>query len=427
MSKSDSSRVLSRRTFLKSAAALPIIFLPASRLSASKGKTQPGNRSVVVVGAGAFGGWTALYLRNLGADVTLVDAWGPGNTRASSGGETRVIRGMYGSDRPYYRLVTRAFDLWQEWTTRWKQPLYSETGALWMHSNDDSYVKQSLPLLEEYGLSARKLSLADARNTYPQIDFAGVKSVYFEPHAGYLLARSACQAVVQAFIRNGGTYRQLAATPGSIEAGVMKNLTLSDGSRLQADAFVFACGPWLGRLFPDVLGERITSTRQEVFYFGTPSGDRRYELPALPIWVDFGAHVFYGIPGVERRGFKIADDTRGAAFDPTSGVRTISAAALAGARDFMARRFPGMEGAPLVESRVCQYENSPDGHYIIDRHPEAGNVWIVGGGSGHGFKMGPALGEYVAGLVDSDGSADELFLLDRFRESTPRRTQLKSS
>jgi glycine/D-amino acid oxidase-like deaminating enzyme len=191
-------------------------------------------------------------------------------------------------------------------------------------------------------------------------------------------------------------------------------VTLSDGTTLTADAYVFACGPWLGHLFPDVIGERVRPTRQEVFFFGTPSGDRRFTEEALPVWADHGAHFWYGIPGNEWRGFKLADDTRGPAFDPTAGERLPSAAGLAAARAYLGFRFPALSAAPLLEARVCQYENSPDEHFIIDRHPSAANAWLVGGGSGHGFKHGPAVGELVAGLVLAGGTAGPEFRLSRF-------------
>jgi len=148
-----------------------------------------------------------------------------------------------------------------------------------------------------------------------------------------------------------------------------------------------------------VIGDRVRPTRQEVFFFGTPPGDTRFTEGALPVWADHGAGFIYGIPGNEWRGFKIADDTRGPPFDPTDGERIPTPETLRAARDYLALRFPGLKNAPLVESRVCQYENSPDEHFIIDRHPAAANAWLVGGGSGHGFKHGPAVGELVAGLV----------------------------
>lgn len=383
--------------------------------SAAQAQTPSGRgRHWVVVGAGAFGGWTALHLLRAGARVTLVDAWGPGNSRASSGDETRVIRGMYGPDRVYTELTARSFDLWRESSREWQQGLYRRTGALWMFTREDGYARASLPLLADCGLEASELTLSDARGRFPQIDFDGVRSVYFEEEAGYLLARRACQAVVDAFQREGGEYRQLAASLGIIKSGTLRGVALSDGAQLGADGYVFACGPWLGRLFPDVIGNRIQPTRQEVHYFGAPAGDPGFLEESLPVWIHFGDRVRYGIPGSERRGMKIADDTRGEPFEPTSGERFPTQAGVDSARSFLEGLFPAMARAPLLEARVCQYENSPDGHFIVDRHPGASNLWLVGGGSGHGFKLGPALGEHVAAAVLGQTQLHARFALDRF-------------
>jgi glycine/D-amino acid oxidase-like deaminating enzyme len=194
----------------------------------------------------------------------------------------------------------------------------------------------------------------------------------------------------------------------------MRSLRLAATSAIDADAFVFACGPWLGQVFSDVLGSKIRPTRQEVFFFGTPPGDR-FGDTQLPVWIEHGAHLFYGIPGNRYRGFKVADDTQGAVVDPTTMERIPSAAAVADARALLARRFPELKSAPLVEARVCQYENSPDSNFIIDRHPSLSNVWIAGGGSGHGFKFGPALGERIAAVVLGERRPDPLFTLARFK------------
>jgi glycine/D-amino acid oxidase-like deaminating enzyme len=360
---------------------------------------SPSRLRVAVVGAGAFGGWTALALLRRGAAVTLLDAWGPGNARASSGGETRVIRGMYGPDRIYTDWVVRSFALWRENEARWGTRLYHPTGALWMFSTDDSYARASLPLLAEAGLPAEELGLAEARRRFPQVDFAGVRTVFFEREAGYLAARRACHAVADAVAAEGGEVREAAVRPGPLRGGAMGPLELAGGGALAADVYVFACGPWLGALFPEVVGERVRPTRQEVFFFGTPAGDGRFGEESCPLWIDFDERIFYGIPGNEARGFKVADDTRGEPIDPTTAERTPTPEPLARARALLARRFPGLANAPLVEARVCQYENSPDGNFLVDRHPHAGNVWLLGGGSGHGFKLGPALGEHAADLV----------------------------
>src|SRR5215471_7166373 len=402
----------SRRQILVAMTALPLL----DTVLPDGGSVTPAGAiaSVAVVGAGAFGAWTALHLLRRGMQVTLVDAWGPGNSRASSGGETRVIRGTYGPDGIYTRMVARSLELWKENEARWSLRLYHRTGALWMGSGkDDAYEKASLPLLREAGLRLEELSPVQADKRFPQINFEGVKWAIYEQDAGYLTARRACEAVLEAFVKEGGLFRTAAAQPGPLKAGEMQAVELSDGSRLSADQYVFACGPWLGKLFPDVIANLIAPTRQEVFFFGTPAGDHRFSEETMPVWIDHGESFMYGIPGNEWRGFKVADDTRGAPFDPTSGERTASPEGLKAAREYLAFRFPALKGAPVVESRVCQYENSPDHHFIIDRHPRAQNVLLVGGGSGHGFKHGPAVGERAADIVRGK-RPDPFFALSRF-------------
>jgi glycine/D-amino acid oxidase-like deaminating enzyme len=373
--------------------------------------------TVIVIGAGAFGGWTALELRRRGAHVTLIDAWGPGHARASSGGETRIIRSTYGTRAIYTKMALRALELWRAHDPG--RRLLHETGVLWMFGDDDSFGDASARVLRDHGASLDLLTLGDASRRYPQINFDGIRSVFVEPAAGYLFARRACEDVVAHLIAEGGEYRQAAVVaPVVVKGTEMTRVVLHDGSRLVADAFVFACGPWLPSLFPDVVGANIAATRQEVFYFGTPAGDARFTGPGLPVWMDFAAGSrsgqIYGIPGTGSSGFKVADDASGPAIDPTAGDRAASAGGIARARAFLSRRFPALAHAPLVGAEVCQYESTPDDHFIVDRHPAASNVWIAGGGSGHGFKMGPAIGEMVASIVLANAVPDAQLSLARF-------------
>ena len=402
---------LTRRRLIQSAAV-------GSLVRPTTGSTP----HIAVVGAGAFGGWTAHHLLRRGARVTLLDTWGPGNARASSGGESRVIRGLYGSDRIYVELVARSYELWREAEARFKTRLFVQKGALWMFGVDDSYARDSVPLMRANGLDIEERSVEDTRARYPLISMDGVHSVFYEADAGYLLSRRACAHVVDDFMASGGVYRQAEARPGNIQGRAMREIRLGDGSAVRADAYLFACGPWLGRLFPDVVGDRVVPTRQELHYFGPPP-DQAAAFGELPVWADFQDRLFYGIPGVEARGFKVADDTRGDRFDPTQGERTASREGIAAARGLLARRFPGLKDAPLVESRVCQYENSPDGHFIFDRHPEADNVWLLGGGSGHGFKLCPALGEHASLRILGDADVEAFFSLARLDELSERSTQ----
>ena len=384
----------SRRDFLRESALLGATYFVGSpqfpRSSAP---------SVIVVGAGAFGGWTALNLVQRGARVTLLDAWGPGNSRASSGGETRTIRATYGpTPLLYVNMVARALRHWQEYEQRWNVKLFFRSGALRMAGADDSYERAALPVLRQADIRFEKLSSVECAKRWPQMNFDGVSWSVYEPDSGFLAARRACEAVFDAFLKSGGQYEQAQATPGRITANRMDGITVGRGDTLKADIYVFAPGPWLGRIFP-FLASSITPTRQEVFFFGTPPGDVRFTEEHLPTWIDGGKRPFFGVPGNHWRGFKIADDTRGPVIDPSTMEREISQEKLSAAREYLRTRFPALADAPLLESRVCQYENSTDHYFILDRHPEAENVWIVGGGSGHGFKHGPVMGEMVADAV----------------------------
>ncbi|HKR84792.1 MAG TPA: FAD-dependent oxidoreductase [Terriglobales bacterium] len=382
----------SRRSFLKKTACVGAL-LGSPTLSSS---ARP---FVVVVGAGAFGGWSALHLLERGAKVLLLDSWGPGNSRASSGGETRTIRATYGPTHSLYaNMVARALQLWQEYERHWNVKLFFRSGALRMAGPDDSYESSALPVLKQAGISFEKLSTAECSRRWPQINFDGVPWSVYEPDSGFLAARRACEAVLSAFLKQGGEYRQAQVTIGPIASNRMDSIRVDQGESIKADVYVFALGPWLGKVFP-FLAKSIMPTRQEVFFFGTPAGDLRFNEQSLPTWIDGGRQQFFGVPGNHWRGFKIADDARGPVIDPSTMEREISKEKLAAARAYMRMRFPALSDAPLLESRVCQYENSPDHNFILDRHPETKNVWIVGGGSGHGFKQGPVLGEMVANAV----------------------------
>ena len=280
-----------------------------------------------------------------------------------------------------------------------------------MFSVTDDYARLSLPILAGVGIKTDELSKREVTRKYPQINIEDLNTFFYEHEAGFLRANHACKVVVDWFVQSGGTYEELAVEPGKIKNGEMKNIELTNGSTLIADVYVFACGPWLSQLFPERLKGIIKPTRQEVFFFETPT---EYMSENMPMWVDFGKTIRYGIPGSKYHDFKFADDTRGESFDPETGERDVTKAGIAAAKEYVSYRFPALKNAEIVDSRVCQYENTPDEHFIIDHHPEAKNCWLVGGGSGHGFKMGPALGECVANLVTGQKPIDPFFALNRF-------------
>ena len=381
--------------------------------TAKKKKRSPAIRrklpDVAVIGAGAFGGWTALHLLRLGARVTLIDAWGAGHARGTSSDHSRIIRCGYGAHDLYTRWTWRALKLWREFEGQERVSVFNNCGVLWLAREEDDYTRASLAALAKLKIPVERFSAVELLRRYPQLYAEDVRVAYFEPRGGYLRARNATVAVANAVARHQrGRVVQAAASPpatGHLRPATsrptsvgLQELALLDGPALRAGAFVFACGPWLPQLFPDVLGSRVRVTKQEVFYFGVPAADNRFSPKFLPPWIEV-SEPFYGIPAGDGCGLKVADDTSFVPFDPTSGERTVAPRRLDEARQYLARRFPSMASAPLVEAKVCQYERTPDRHLVVDRHPEYDNVWLAGGGSGHGFKLGPAVGEFVAGHV----------------------------
>ncbi len=382
-------------------------------------KTEAGQSyDVAVIGAGVFGGWTAYRLTQQGASVILIDQYGPGNSLASSGGETRIMRRGYGPDEIYSRSADQSLEQWRDLSERTGQSLFYRTGVLWLAREDDPYSVSTLATFERIGVAFEKLARAQLSRSYPQIQLGPIAWAIFEPDGGVLMARRAVQSIVQEAEKYGVTYLPDSVLPPKGDGKLTSVFTVS-GRQIEAGIFVFTCGPWLPKVFPDVLDGIIQVTRQEVFHFAVPQGDSRFSPPAMPVWIDFN-DLFYAIPNVENYGFKIAIDTHGPEFDPDTGDRGATKQGLHAVRNYLSQRVPALADAELVSSQVCQYENTSNGDFLIDWHPSRENVLLVGGGSGHGFKHGPAVGDYVTSLIFGGGKAEPRFALSS-KETTHHR------
>ena len=375
---------------------------------------------VAVIGAGVFGAWTAHHLQQAGHKVTLIDAWGAAHSRASSGGESRLTRAAYGKDDIYTRMAMDSLPQWKALSAVAGLPILIQCGVLFFFPTEEPYVQESIAAHRKFGLPTDVLNQAQMARRFPMIDFDGIKVGLYEPEFGALMARRSVQTLVDRFAKAGGTYMKGFVEPPSAAAR-LEELRLSSGERVKADRFVFAAGPWLPKLFPDVIGPKILPTRQEVFYFATPPGDRRFLPGAMPGWADFnGGDIFYGFPDLEARGAKIAHDQHGVEVDPDTQSRRPTEAALAEVVAFRDRRFPTLRGAPLIGAEVCQYENSSNGDFLIDLHPAWPNVLLLGGGSGHGFKHGPEVGRYAAARLVGSVKPEPRFSLSTKSESHHR-------
>lgn len=403
-----------RRSFLRAAGTkLGALGLLGAAWPSRAVRSQSEVPEVAVIGAGAFGGWTALYLKEMGASVTLIDAYGPGNARSSSAGETRQIRAAYGERELYSRWATQALDRWKERQAEWGKKLLFETGQITFGSDWES-VRTTKRVLDRLGVESEILSRDEWAHRFPQFDPGDAEYGFYLPSTGVLLCREACLAVVEAFERQGGRFVLAKALPGRRAGGRLREITLSNGTTVSAQSFVFACGPWHPKMFPELLGNKLRLNRRTIFFMGTPADDRRLSYPNCPT---FNVRGVYGFPSIQGKGLKIGPYWDSGPLDPDTDDRTVSPEEVRRAHELVDAAFPPLAGQPLLETRVSPRADTVDRHFIIDRHPELDNVWIVGGGSGHAFKHGPMIGEHVAQRVTGKETSPELVETFRLKDS----------
>jgi sarcosine oxidase len=375
-----------------------------SRLAQDRPVTNA-TTEIVVVGAGAFGGWTALYLREMGFAVTMIDQYGPGNSRATSGGESRQIRAGYGEREIYTRWVLQAFERWKAREAEWGRKLFFQTGQLSLAREWTKDLTDTRRVFDKLGVKYEVVKHDDLVRQYPQMNTKSVDFAMFTPSTGVLKAREGCVAVAQAFEKKGGRLLTAKVDLGRRSGDTLQDVALSTGQRVAAQTFVFACGPWLPKVFPSVMKNKLATPRRVVFFYGTPPGDERFTYPNFPTWAVDNA---YGFPSIEGKGFKVVPTFERELVDPDTQEHTLTAEELRKGREFVTKWFPALASQPLVESKVCQREDSVDDHFIVNQHPDLANVWLVGGGSGHGYKHGIMLGDYVANRVVGKDKNPEL-------------------
>ena len=351
---------------------------------------------VVIVGAGTFGASLAWWCARAGDEVVLVDQFEPGDARATSGGETRLIRCTHGADADYSLMARRARTLWRELEHESGADLMSECGVSWFAHREAGWEAASLQALRTLGIPAERLTVEEAAKLFPSFAGDDLAWVLHEPEAGVLRAQQAVQTLVAQAAAHGARIVRARATPDADRVN-------TGGEILEGDRVVWSCGGWLAGLFPEHVTLRVT--RQELFFFdGGPA------WRTAPGWVDYD-RAFYGTGDVDALGVKIAWDKEGPPIDPDADLPGPSEHVERTSREYAAERFPQLAQAPLTGSKRCRYEISPDSHFIAAPHPEHERVWLVGGGSGHGFKHGPAMAERITAAWRGDAPLPARFAL----------------
>jgi glycine/D-amino acid oxidase-like deaminating enzyme len=363
--------------------------------------------SVIVCGAGVFGAATARRLAHAGWDVTLVEPVAPGHVRAGSGGESRLIRCSHGADEWHSRSARRALELWREIDPG----LVVDAGVAWFARREDGWEAQSEATLRELGIDCERV---DAAALFPSVRTDDLAFTLFEPGAGLLRARDATRTLAMQAVEAGARMVHAVAQPDG-------ERVVAGEEVLEADHVVWACGAWLPALFGDLVSLRIT--QQDVLFFG---GGAEWATPGVPGWVDYDG-AFYGCGDLDGRGVKISPDVEGPPIDPGTANRIVRRESTMAAREYIASRFPALAGAPLVGTRVCQYEITPDTRFVIAPHPEHRSVWLFGGGSGHGFKHGPVLAERMEAWLTGAEPPEPMFALGDRVPATALRTAGEAS
>jgi sarcosine oxidase len=356
--------------------------------------------NVVIVGAGTFGASLAWRLARAGMRVTLVDQFEPGDERASSGGETRLLRCAHGPDGDYAAMARRARALWRELEQESGEDLYLECGYVWFAHREDGWEAASQTVLTERGIRAERLDIAHAARLFPSFRGDDLAFVLLEPEAGVLRAQRAVRALAAQAVAHGARVMRARARPDGAR------VALSDSAPLEGDVVVWACGAWLARLFPELVS--LTVTRQELLFL---AGGPEWRTPGIPGWVDYD-RAAYGTGDVDGLGVKAAVDVEGPPLDPDEELRA-SGQTEGATRAYLRERFPALERAQLLGVRACRYELTVDTHFIAAQHPEHPSVWLVGGGSGHGFKHGPALAERLVAAFAGEPLPERFGLGDR--------------
>jgi sarcosine oxidase len=348
--------------------------------------------TAIVIGAGVFGASLADLLAREGWEVTLVDRFEPGHPRAESGGETRLIRCSHGPDDFYARSARRALALWRELG----EGVLVESGVAWFARRENGWEAESERVLRGAGIPVERLSPEEGARMFPSVAVDDLAFVLHEPEAGVLRAADGVRALVR---RAGDAGARFVTGEARPDGGRVR---LADGSRLEADSIVWACGAWLGRLFPELVPMRVTFQQLVLFEAG-----REWDGPG---WVDFDA-AFYGHARVEGLGFKVGPDMDGAEVDPDTRPLEATAEGIATARKYLAHRFPALAKAPVASAPGCHYGLTPDGQFVFAPHPVEQSNWLLGGGSGHGYKHGPALAEHVAAVLGGQAQPEPRFAL----------------
>lgn len=343
---------------------------------------------IVVLGAGVFGVTAALALQERGHTVALVDPGPLPRPEAASTDVSKIVRLDYGADELSTELMEQALPRWRAWNAESGRTLFHEDGLLVLTRGPlrpGSFEGDSHALLGRRGHALQPLDRATLRRRFPAWSEGEFDGGYFNPEGGWAESGAVMSWLVERARRAGIAVHE--GVPASVE-----------DVRADAERVLVAAGAWTPLLLPETTA-LISVVGQPVLHFRPPEPER-WRAPQFPPYTaDVGRTGFYGFPALADGTLKLANHGAGHAVHPDA-PREIEAGDEARFRAFLARALPGLGQPPLIGSRLCLYDDTPDGHFLVDRHPGREGVFVAAGGSGHAFKFAPVLGGLIADVVE---------------------------
>lgn len=350
---------------------------------------------IAVVGIGGTGSAALRFLARAGHEVVGFEQFELGHLYGSSHGESRLIRYTY-PDTFYTQLMADAYPLWDALQKEAGEELFVRCGGLYFGAKDSSKVLSTEKALRDNALPYEKWSASQSRERVPGLHLQENEVALFQKESGFLRATPCLLANARLAQARDATIHENTAVREIISQGCQA-IVSTDKEEFVFDRVIVTAGAWLGKLLAR-LHLPLYVTRQQVLYLRAKQNAEQFEPKNFPVWIDADTN-YYGFPSDGRvEGVKFAAHTLGETVDPGQSKKQVDEAYLTQAIDYAARRMPDLS-PEVTHSLVCLYTNTPNEDFILDHLPDAPNVWLVSGCSGHGFKFTVLLGHIAATLA----------------------------
>lgn len=363
---------------------------------------MPSSSKIIVVGGGIFGTTAALSLRERGHEVHLFEAGKIPNPQASSTDISKMIRADYGADTFYTDMMLEAFKGWDQWNERWERDLYHQVGFLLLTHEamqPGSLEYESIKAFEERNIPVERISPALLRERYPQWHADQFADGYYNPLGGWAESGAVVKQLAQTALEKGVTLHEETAIMSLLANGdSVGGIFTKEGQVYGADQVVVAAGVWSGQLIPE-LEDKMVISGQPIYLF-KPKDGKAYDGRRFPGWAaDITRTGWYGFPANKNGLVKIANHGEGVVADPDA-ENDIPPHYYPALNTFLAHHLPKLEQARIESARLCYYCDTWDSDFYICPHPVKKGLTIAFGGSGHGFKFAPLLGDLIADVVE---------------------------